>query len=238
LTFLSLLADYAQATDTLERALRRYPECIEALVILASIHTRLAFTHQSSTDSLTERKKAKEVYEQALRLLGTTAKDSQNDSSDVKPSVASASVTAISNDPHIFIELARLWSDDPDLDRSLKSYKEAARVYSVELESPVPAQLSNDIAVLELHQGQAIAAINMLEDALPAVAMAVNEQEGALSIGLDSTFTTLTYNLGVIYEAIGDLDKAKMTYDVLLQRHPEFVDGMSLHLVLIPEEEN
>ena len=119
--------DIPAAVNTFETILRRQHGCIEALVSLAAIHTHAAFSSAEEADSALERKKAKELYDQVLRLFAS------NRDADAESSTAAAGkserVRAIARDPQLFIEIARLWSDESGLERPLRAYVEIGRAH-------------------------------------------------------------------------------------------------------------
>ena len=134
---------------------------------------------------------------------------------------------AIARDPQLFIEIARLWSDESGLERPLRAYVEASRIYVEELELDVPPQLSNNVGVLEFQRGDFGKAQKAFEDALTDAG--VKAQEG-LTEELDAVITGVMFNFGVVCEAMGDAEKAKGAYEQVLAKHPEFVDGKSRSL--------
>lgn len=223
--------DFPAATNIFETILRRQPRCIEALVSLASIHTHLAFTYHSVADSSAERKKAKELYDQVMRLFATG-----KDPSDVDRAISqSVRTREISHDADLFVEIAKLWSDENNLDRSLQAYRQSAQIHREptvddagrERDGTVPAPVLNNIGVLEYHKADFAGAQERFEAALGEVGQAVELAGGILSDELDAVLTAVTYNLGVVYEAIGEPDKAKDAFGQILSRHPEYVDGPS-----------
>ena len=213
-----------------ETILRRQPRCIEALVSLAAIHTNLAFTYLSVADSTAERKKAKELYDQVLRLFASGGKDP----TEVDRAIAqSVRTREISHDPDLFVEIAKLWSDEHSLDRSLQAYRQSAQIHreattdddGEEVEGSVPAPVLNNIGVLEYLKGDFGGAQTRFEAALHEVGVAVQQAHGIVSDELDAVLTAVTYNLGVCYEAIGETDKAKDAFRRILSRHMEYVDA-------------
>lgn len=219
----------------LTSTLGKHPNCIEALVALASIHTHVAFTSPSSADSTKERKLAKELYERALRLLSTTAKDPENPSNiGSSEQTASPRYAAIAQDAQFYLELARLFEDEHDISRSLGFLKQAERIYKddgatgdVSMDGEegtglVPHALSNNIAVLEFHRGSLTESVNGFENTLTEIAKA----QGTRGEG-EEVLLALTYNLGCVYEALGEKSKAEAAWHQVLSRHVEFADGES-----------
>lgn len=131
----------------------------------------------------------------------------------------------LSNDPELFIEIAKLWSDEPDSEKSFRAYLESSRIYSQELSSDVPARLSNNIAVLDYLKGDYSSARERFQGAATIGAKAV--VGGVVKVEDDAVLTAVSFNLGVVAEALDEIDEAKVAYNNLLGQHPEFVDGQS-----------
>lgn len=220
---LNLQGDFPAATDMFETILRRHPRCIEALVSLATIHTHLAFTHPDAADSKAERTKAKDLYDQALRLFASGKENQADGEADIKRNLSkSARLGEVARDPELFLEIARLWSEENDVTRSLKAYEESARITEENGDRPSPRVLSN-IGALEFHRGHLDAAQEKFEAAATEAGKLVAQSE--MTEELDAIMTALTFNLGVVYEAGGDVERAKGAFDQIVALHPEFVDG-------------
>lgn len=127
---------FPQAIHVLEGLLRRHPRCVEALVALASIHTHLAFTFHSVSDSAGARKNAKQAYEQVLRVFaagkdkGSSGAAGGGGLTGEDLTVAkSERVRALAADRDLYVEIARLWADDePSVEKSLQAWLQAARI--------------------------------------------------------------------------------------------------------------
>lgn len=210
----------------LRAVLLTQPTSIETLVTLASIHSRFVYDSAGAAESMAERKQAKDLYEQALRLISTANRDAGT--SKVTP--LSARLAAIMHDPFLHIDLAQLYLDESDLEKSLKAFREAARIFSEELELPVPPRLLNNIAVIALNKGKHDEALGIFEE--QAAAMTELAKTNG-SIEVDATLTAVTFNLAVAYEATGETDRASVLYGHVLNQHPEFVDGSSFVFVFV-----
>ncbi|BGP07002.1 protein required for normal CLN1 and CLN2 G1 cyclin expression [Rhodotorula toruloides] len=120
---------HPQAIFAFETVLRRHPKCIEALVCLASIHTHLAFTFHAVSDASGARKSAKEAYEQVLRVFATGKEAVGSGEGGGDRGIAkSERVRVLAEDRDLFIEIAKLWSDELSVERSLQAYQQAARI--------------------------------------------------------------------------------------------------------------
>ncbi|ORY91479.1 hypothetical protein BCR35DRAFT_323300 [Leucosporidium creatinivorum] len=221
-------SDFPPAINLYETILRRQPRCLEALVSLASIHTHLAFTYRSSADSLTERKKAKELYDQVLRLFASGKEGGAG--KEVNKYVAkSERVRDVARDDEMFVEIARLWSDEGMGERSLTAYKEAARVKeeegSEEEEGGPSASLLNNIGVLQFQQGKLDDALLSFEGALTEVGTRIGRNGGVVGEKEDAVLVPCTFNRGVVLEALGETAQAVESYETILKSHPEYVEA-------------
>ncbi|GAA5870591.1 hypothetical protein JCM8547_002055 [Rhodosporidiobolus lusitaniae] len=117
------MEQFPHAINAYETLLRRHPKCVEALAALASIHTHLAFTFHSISDSSTARKSAKDSYSAVLRIFsaGTTG---TGGGADLRVS-KSERVRVLARDRDLYVEVARLWSDEGGVERSLQAWEKA-----------------------------------------------------------------------------------------------------------------
>ncbi|CAH7670136.1 pol II transcription elongation factor [Phakopsora pachyrhizi] len=225
--------DFGIAINTFENVIRRQPQCIEALVNLAALRTHLAFTSSSSTESNTERGKAKELYEQITRLFTTRVKVNPQDPDE--EGVMPPRIREVASDPDLYIEIARL-SSDSNINRALKAYRQSLTVRQ-DLGKPIPAMLLNNIGVLEWKNGCLAEAQERIESALAATASAVVGDETEREIN-ERTAVCMLYNLGVICEESSEKAKAKDIYERILLRHPEYVDAKARLSLMYLSERN
>ncbi|MBW0467504.1 hypothetical protein O181_007219 [Austropuccinia psidii MF-1] len=211
--------EFGLAINTFENVLRRQPRCIEALVNLAALRTHLAFTSTSSTEAATEKVKARELYDQITRLFATRINQSSaNDDQGIIP----PRIRAVSCDPDLYIDIARLLSDI-DINQALKAYQQSLTVRQ-DLDKSIPAMLLNNIGVLEWKNGHLSEAQERIESALATTASAVVGDEAEREIN-ERTAVCMLFNLGVVCEQANDVDKARDIYERILLRHPEYVDA-------------
>lgn len=225
-----MTAEWPAAENAYDTILRRYPRCIEALVSLASIQAHIGFTTRAINDSVKARKRAKELYDQVLRLFAT-GKEGQGAGKQVNRFVAkSARVREIAQDPDMYIEIGRLWADESNLERSLRAYLEADRILHEEKESATPnAALLNNIGVLQFQKGRYADAKGCFEDALNDIVGRIPET-GIVPWEDDIVFTPTLFNQAVTLEALGDSEMADGVYHKLLESHPEYVDGENTNI--------
>lgn len=131
--------DYLRAIDTFEKILRRYPRSIEAMVSLASLHSRSALLQSSSPyasttngndpkgEGNTAKKAATELFEQVVRLFQGTKdlKDGLGERDALDP--LGPRVQQIATDPDLYVEIARLSIGD-DIGKSLSAYRQSLSV--------------------------------------------------------------------------------------------------------------
>lgn len=221
-----------------ETILRKNGRNIEALVSLAAIHTHQAFHYRGIADSATERKKAKDLYDQVLRIFAT-GKEGQGPGKQVNKFIAkSERVREIARDPEMFIEIARLWADDPSLERSLQAYQEAERIMEEDMgDEPEPsAPLLNNIGVLLYQKGDFSRAQDRFEQALTEIGNKIHQDGGDVSERNDAVLIPCTYNLGVTLEVQGNKEGALDSYQRILEMHSEWVEGELVIRILPPRE--
>ena len=141
----------------------------------------------------------------------------------------------LSNDPELFIEIAKLWSDETDSEKSFRAYTEAARLYTQELSLDIPPRLLNNLAVLDFTREEFSEARAKFEEAALVGSKGLKAGK-ELSEEDDAVLTTVGFNLGVVAEALEEIDSAKLAYSQLLTQHPEFVDGQSLFSLSVEPE--
>lgn len=203
--------------------LRRDPNSIEALVSLASIHTHLTFERRAAADSLAERNKAKDLFDQVERIFSLAQDTISPEGEKILGIPMTERISEVANDPELFIEIGKIYSED--FKKSLKSFKKAEKIIKEELKEMVPPRLLNNIAVLEIIFENYGEAQEGFEIAVTEVGKAVGEAGGVLTEELDGLITALTFNLGVISEILGEKDEARGSFERVLAQHPEFVDG-------------
>ncbi|GAA5864342.1 hypothetical protein JCM1840_006751 [Sporobolomyces johnsonii] len=234
---------FPAAINAFETLLRKHPRCIEALVSLASIHTHLAFTFHSISDSSASRKAAKEAYEAVLRIFA--AGKTEGGEAD-KAIAKSERIRVLAEDRDLFIEMARLWSDEVggSVERSLRAYQEAARIEADkaldliedddmsqeaaqdQAERSVDPKIRNNLGVLLFQKRAYAAAQEQFERAFERIGTELAERGGGLDGGeLDAALTAVGYNLAVVYEREGLEDKAREGWEGVLKTHPEYVEA-------------
>lgn len=218
---------YPAAINAYETLLRKHPQTIEALVSLASIHTHLAFSFHSPSDSAASRKLAKENYDAVLRIFaqgkGAGGGDEVGGEGATKREIAkSERIRQLARDRDLYVEMARLWSDDVSVERSLKAWQEARRIqvdqvldsierefendedYDQEVERAerlVDARIRNNIGVLLYNKRSYASSRGHFEMAFETVGKEFAEKGAELDGGVtDAVLTGVTYNLACCYE--------------------------------------
>lgn len=245
--------DYPSAINTFETILRKQPHCVEALASLAALQARSALatintsTTTSAPDSASsDRSKAKELYDQLVTLFqaktGTSTAAGGLDPLGPR-------LQQIARDPDLYVEIARLWTGE-DLNKALNAYRQslAVRLDNAEdtetnessqvsnSEANVPPQLLCNIGSLEYAREQFDSSQERFEEAirLDLERQRNNEKAGINANEGDSVMMTLMYNLGIVMEAKGQKEEAIQLYEQrLLARHPEFIEGESLPVVIL-----
>lgn len=265
------------AIFALEGLIRKQPKCVEALAALAAIQTNLAFQFHAVSDSNGARKVAKESYEAVLRIF-KQGKEAATGGGGEGAAVGggdrliakSERVRTLAEDRDLYLEIARLWSDEPNVERSLNAYIRAAEIETDKgndaedeeagakeeedkddlyaMPKPdkdhVDPRIRNNLGVLffnrrphQQQQRQQSAPVQAdlyraqeeFERALGKLGAGINVADRS-SCGFDPTetdavMTATSFNLAACYEALGEVDKAKNGYELLLGQHKEFVEG-------------
>jgi hypothetical protein len=97
---------------------------------------------------------------------------------------------------------------------------EQARELKGEAASP---QLINNIAVLK-HTKGVLPDAQLLYQSAWGASVKLGQEDA--STETDDLLTTLSYNLGRLEEDANNIDEAKKTYEGLLKKHPDYVDGI------------
>ncbi|GAA5882098.1 hypothetical protein JCM3774_001508, partial [Rhodotorula dairenensis] len=263
------LDQFPNAIFALEGLIRKQPKCVEALAALAAIQTNLAFQFHAVSDSNGARKSAKESYDAVLRIFKQGKDDSSASGGAGDRLIAkSERVRSLADDRDLYLEIARLWSDEQNVDRSLNAYLRAAEIeqdkgneadadadqddlYAPEAVAQKPEKdhvdprIRNNLGVLYYNrrphaavssgsgQGQQNADLYRAQDeferALGHLAAGL-DPDSRTSCGFDpaetdAAMTAGSFNLAACYEALGEVEKAKNGYQLLLGQHREFVDA-------------
>ena len=97
---------------------------------------------------------------------------------------------------------------------------EQARELMTDAASP---QLINNIGVLQHTKGDLLSAQRLYQSAWGG-AIKLGQEDGTAE--WDDMLITLSYNLGRLEEDAGNVNEAKKTYEGLLKKYPDYVDGI------------
>ena len=190
---------------------------LEATAMLASLrlHPRPGV---SSSDAAQEKTKARELFDRVYRVIeqheDASAQNGNMTRSEPPPS------RAVVDDVEMHIEFARLLQSE-NLDRTGKIFHEAVRIS--EETGRVDPRLLNNLGVVSHLESRFGEARIMYENALVGAS--------TLGAGAEAMSTSVLYNLARVYEDLNDEAKAIEAYEKLLERHPEYVDGMCRRLL-------
>lgn len=218
-----LKSDFGEAKLRLEKIIQQSKN-VEAMILLGTLYAEEVFTSQQSgvkEDKSTEFKKAVGYLEN----VRTAWKDSKKN---------------LVPDASVLLNLARLYEADqpekslqclqqveqlefdqiPEDERPQSSEDKAA--FKQELRQNLPPQLLNNMGCF-YYQGEKFdQARDMFEVALSACIKVGEKQE---DMDTDALVTTISFNLGRTYEAMGLLDEANKVYEGLLARHSDYTDA-------------
>jgi RNA polymerase-associated protein CTR9 len=178
----------------------------EASIMLASLRANPR-RGVSSAEVTQDKKRARDMFDQIWKILET---------SEHSESRIAGSTHRLADDMDMYLDIARLWQQD-SADKVMRALKEALRISQAK-NRPDP-RIVNNLAALTHIDGGFNAARLMYEDALR---MASTSEDSAVA----ECSTTILYNLARVYEAQDEVDLAKAAYEKLLQRHPEYADGV------------
>ena len=195
-------------------------KCLEATVMLASLR---AFPRVclSSAEAVAERAKARELFENVLKVLDLVETPRLNGSQSGTDSYQKRkALSNFGDDLDLFIEAGRLWKDDEE--PRVRLLEEAVRVAESRAQAggPPEPRLRNNLGVLKHNKGEFKEAQSTYEAALTEASSVSGENS-------EGMITTILYNLGRLYEDQGETNLAKEAFKKLLRRHREYTDGKS-----------
>ncbi|KAJ3083117.1 protein required for normal CLN1 and CLN2 G1 cyclin expression, partial [Quaeritorhiza haematococci] len=202
--FANLMADRSLMRQNLDKPACEKPRPSNynfGMEKLASLYSR----------NIQTRPQALECFEKLKKLL-------KSYSDEDKKSTAQGKEDDYLNDPEMLVEMAFLM-EETDGKGALQMYLKALTILEKEGET-APAELHNNIAVLYHHDGVFTKAEEHYQKALEICQSA----EKTDSKNAEATRTTVTYNVGRLYEAKQDSKKAEEIYLQLREKHPAYAD--------------
>lgn len=179
----------------------------------------------STSDSITEKSRAKELFERVTTVLNISHKAGYQDQAKPAPRV-STSVQVLRDDVEMHLEIASLWHRE-NIGRASSALQEAIKVNSLGPLAISSSKLQCNFAVLQHLSGAYAEARALYEEALLAAL-----SEGTTESEMSSV--TMLYNLARVYEDTSEYNLARDAYMKLLSRHPEYVDGATTLIPLGP----
>lgn len=159
----------------------------------------------------------------------------------------------LAGDRDLYVEVARLWSDEGTVERSLQAWEKAAAIeeesaedleddeikidsqdedVKPEKKDPVDPRIRNNLGVQHYNRrplGTSGAHLSSAVEQFELALLALSKRpEGLDTPDNDAVLTALTFNAGAAYEALGEREKAKGAWEQVLRGHSEFVEGASL----------
>ena len=189
--------------------------CLECLIMLASLRA-YARPALSASDAVTERGRARELFERVTGVFNSSHKGSYQDQARNIYRVPTSG-QALRDDVEMHVEIASLWHRE-NVGHASGALQDAIKVNSLGPPAISPSKLRCNLAALQHLNGAYAEARTMYEEALLA----------ALSEGTPDSETssaTILYNLARVYEDTSEYNLARDAYLKLLSRHPEYVDG-------------
>ncbi|UXI19272.1 hypothetical protein NH340_JMT05215 [Sarcoptes scabiei] len=183
--------DLDNAATCFEKVLKYFPNNYETLKILGSLYAQ--------SKDLEKKEKAKDFLKKVI---------------DQHP-----------EDVEAWIELAQIL-EQFDLQGALNCYMNAIKIYRQEITSDndssldVPAEIYNNVAVLQFRLGNYSEACEYYENALKCCQEELLNEEQYFKL----IQVTINYNRGRLHEAIHQFNKAEEIYKNILREHPNYVD--------------
>jgi RNA polymerase-associated protein CTR9 len=177
----------------------------------------------SSQEAAADKIKARDLFERVKKSAATTVNGATK--MNGAPSAVPGKRPAWLSDMEMHLEIARLWEKE-SIEKAMIAYQDARKISETSTRGVDP-RIVNNIGVLEHLQGKLPESRAQYEVALGVVATTWANDEN-----MDGISTTLLYNLARVYEDQGEASMAKEAYDKLLSRHPEYIDGTCI-LVLV-----
>ncbi|CAH1786982.1 unnamed protein product [Owenia fusiformis] len=123
------------------------------------------------------------------------------------------------DDVEAWIELAQIL-EQSDIQGALGAYGTATRILKDKVHADVPPEILNNVAALHFRMGNFKEAKKYYEQSLERARNEADHDETYYS----AISVTMTYNLGRLYEALNEYDKAEKLYKNILREHPNYVD--------------
>ena len=196
---------------------------LEATLLLGCLYAEDVFAAQASgqkEDKTAETKKAIGLLE-TVRKSWKEGKTKQDSDETILLYLARLYETVQPGESmKCLLEVEKIQLDNiPESERpqDVEDPEEISRL----LRQKLPPQLLNNIGCFHYQTEDFEAAADFFQIALQAC-MRANVEEG---IDADAFVTTVSYNLGRAWEAIGNFEEAKKVYEGLLQRHADYTDA-------------
>lgn len=137
-------------------------------------------------------------------------------------------ITSLGGNHLTFVLLAKLWQEER-VEKAIEAYKTAIEVHTLinadegtTATDLVKEKMTCNLGVLYHVQGNVDSALSTLFDLQKRlVTMEETDSDGSA----DSLRTTVLYNVGRCFEEDGDLDEAISAYELVLRKHPEYLNG-------------
>ncbi|KAI9027867.1 hypothetical protein DFJ74DRAFT_505616 [Hyaloraphidium curvatum] len=200
--------DQDKAVETIESALALAPNEPNFLRLLISIYAKREADHPKAMAKW-------DVLQSVLRRQAAEA-DTVTTPKSAGPAVEVLPFEHVV-DPDFCLELAQLHEELGRTELAFQAYRQAATLIENEGRE-VPVEIWNNLAALAQMQGNMEVAQANYQKALQGVTEKQGEKE-------DSAGTTVLYNIGRMYETLGEPDKAAGYFTKVVERHPRYHDA-------------
>jgi len=156
----------------------------------------------------------------ALKVLGHLYKQAGRTEESLKKLTAASELAP--NDAGVWLELGQLQQGMPGaLPGALKAYEKAAGILK-RTTSFIPPELWNNLGAIRHKLGKLETAEQAYGYAIKVASMQSDDGEGGGEAEWDARCITTHFNLGRLYEELGDDTRAIAKYKAILTRHPNY----------------
>ncbi|KKY27854.1 putative rna polymerase ii transcription elongation factor [Phaeomoniella chlamydospora] len=215
------LGDFDGAKFRLEKLLQTSKN-VEATTLLGCLYAEEAFAAQSSggrEDKTAETRKAIALLE-TVRKAWKESKTKQDPDESILLYLARLYETVQpAESMKCLLEVEKMQLSQLPEDALPTDLEESSPEFMRLIRQKLPPQLLNNIGCFHYQTEAYETAADFFQVALQAC-MAADE-----SLDADAYVTTVSYNLGRAWEAIGNFEEAKKVYEGLLQRHADYTEA-------------
>ncbi|TRY67808.1 hypothetical protein TCAL_07229 [Tigriopus californicus] len=161
---------------------------------------------------------------ETMKILGSLYANSDNEE---KRQIARNHLKKVTDqfpdDVEAWIELAQIF-EQSDQHASLAAYKTATKILRDNVKTDIPPEILNNVGSLQFRLGNMKEACTCFETALEHCQKEQQDDEGGEDTYYKQITISIRYNLGRVYEALCQHDKAERLYKDILMECPNYID--------------